>query len=447
MKTTLRFVLLAGFILCGSSGCDPQVPSDSTPLVATESASPTGKLSKTESHPSRTVTLQPSPSAAPTGMPTQTEPAVTPTGPQMENRYPSALIAFYDAGRINPGLYLLNPNEKEPYKIYDGEGGDLSLSWAPDGHWLVFDDAYSRYQSELYKIRTDGEKLTQLTQYSGVDMEPSWAPDGKHIAYLVQDSKGFTDMVIKDIEKNQKWQLTYTDEIEKYPVWSPDGSLIAFYSIETLSEHDNGLLQVMDAEGKNKRVVTSEVDVAGPLSWSPDGKQLAFTSFGDKHYYCGEIYVVNLDGSNLRQLTDLPGCAMEPSWSPDGEYIAFVASDETCCNIDAGWNIYVMKADGSDLQKFPSRRGWAPFALAWSPVPSLKINQTYTLTDLGDHLNLRAEPSLDAEILARLRTGQSVTVLDGPVDADHYYWFRLETADGQQGWAVEAAGWYQLAEE
>jgi uncharacterized protein YgiM (DUF1202 family) len=52
-----------------------------------------------------------------------------------------------------------------------------------------------------------------------------------------------------------------------------------------------------------------------------------------------------------------------------------------------------------------------------------------------DNVNLRAEPGLDTEVLLKLNSGTTATVLDGPVDADDYVWYQLDV-DGTVGWTA-----------
>jgi len=57
----------------------------------------------------------------------------------------------------------------------------------------------------------------------------------------------------------------------------------------------------------------------------------------------------------------------------------------------------------------------------------------------SEQLNLRADASIDAEILDTLSDGDIATVLDGPVAADGYSWFQVSAGEGedtQEGWVA-----------
>jgi uncharacterized protein YgiM (DUF1202 family) len=51
-------------------------------------------------------------------------------------------------------------------------------------------------------------------------------------------------------------------------------------------------------------------------------------------------------------------------------------------------------------------------------------------------LNLREDADLDAGVAATLLNGDAATILDGPVTADGYSWYQVET-DAGTGWVVE----------
>ena len=59
----------------------------------------------------------------------------------------------------------------------------------------------------------------------------------------------------------------------------------------------------------------------GSPSWSPDGRHIAFDSFDDDSHY--HIWIMDADGGNRRQVTTDPGDQNVPTWSRDGQWIYF----------------------------------------------------------------------------------------------------------------------------
>lgn len=84
-----------------------------------------------------------------------------------------------------------------------------------------------------------------------------------------------------------------------------------------------------------------------------------------------------------------------------------------------------------------------PIQSVWSPVRGLQISESYRIAELGDSLKLRDALTLKGAELKKLKQGDTVAILVGPVQADDYYWWKMRTVDGTVGWAVDVFGWYQ----
>ena len=91
-------------------------------------------------------------------------------------------------------------------------------------------------------------------------------------------------------------------------------------------------------------------------TWSPDGTRIAFMSTRDGNW---EIYVMDADGSDMERLTNNTASEYYPAWSP-GSRIAFTSTR------DGNFDIYAMDADGSDVERLTNNpaEDWFP---AWSP--------------------------------------------------------------------------------
>jgi hypothetical protein len=73
-----------------------------------------------------------------------------------------------------------------------------------------------------------------------------------------------------------------------------------------------------------------------------------------------------------------------------------------------------------------------------------RVGDVYIITEAGDKLNVRSEPSTKGRILTQFKTGDYVEIADGPVQADGYTWwkFKLGLSESEAGWAVESQEWY-----
>ncbi len=94
-----------------------------------------------------------------------------------------------------------------------------------------------------------------------------------------------------------------------------------------------------------------------------------------------------------------------------------------------GW---VAEGDGTT-------RWLEPLPLEPTPTPvALGLGVRARVQTEGEaRLSLRAEPGTGSTLVARLKAGTEVTVLEGPVQVDGYTWWKVQTAEGQIGWAAE----------
>jgi Tol biopolymer transport system component len=64
-----------------------------------------------------------------------------------------------------------------------------------------------------------------------------------------------------------------------------------------------------------------------------------------------EIYVMDADGANIQRLTHRPGADGHPDWSPDGTKIVFTYLGVRNEMYGADHGLYVIDVDGTNLQQ------------------------------------------------------------------------------------------------
>ncbi len=150
-------------------------------------------------------------------------------------------------------------------------------------------------------------------------------------------------------------RLTRRLGFDSSPAWSPDGTKIAFMRSAPGEQEGRSDIYVIQPDGTNLQRLTRDAR-AGRPSWSPDGERIAFMSARSnrKQAYDGdelEIYVMDADGTNIQRLTHRPGADGHPDWSPDGSEIVFNYLGEGNTGTGEEHGIYVIGADGTNLRR------------------------------------------------------------------------------------------------
>ena len=76
---------------------------------------------------------------------------------------------------------------------------------------------------------------------------------------------------------------------------------------------------------------------------------------------------------------------------------------------------------------------------------AFRVSDVYIITPAGDRLNVRDQPSTAGKVLSQLNAGNYIKIIDGPVEAAGYIWWKVQTVFDPTltGWAVEDRAWYE----
>ena len=174
---------------------------------------------------------------------------------------------------------------------------------------------------------------------------------------------GFYNIYVMNDDGGNLRRLTNASSHDLSPRWISEGQQILFFRDFDPSYKYNHKFFVIDADGRNERLLHDEHPTDDRPAMSPDGEYLAFTSERSGEQ---DIYVKNLATGQIKQLTHNEDGRMSDrmDWSPDGRKIAYEHRAE------AGDSIFIMNANGSRKKLFSPFRGETPFMTAaprWSP--------------------------------------------------------------------------------
>ena len=217
--------------------------------------------------------------------------------------------------------------------------------------------------SDIYVINRDGSGLVNLTNTPlQIEAHPIPSPNGEYIAFVAVESD--LDIFVMRSDGSERLNLTRHPARDVDPRWSPDGKRIIFVSNKDVTPN----VFIVNRDGSDLSNLSQGPGQDSSASWSPDGRKIVFQSDRDGKM---DIYTIDADGSNPVNLTDQPDrdveplwSNVEPLWSPDGQLIAF-RSDR-----DGGWDLSVMKADGTAIANLTKSPELEELGMSWAPDSS-----------------------------------------------------------------------------
>ena len=137
-----------------------------------------------------------------------------------------------------------------------------------------------------------------------------------------------------------------------------------------------------------------EATSAWSVSIAPDASRLVYVSDRDGW---PRLTLCELDGSNERSLDTGPDPVQEAHWSADGAWISFLVAPGGSPRTD----VWVIRADGSDLRHLRGSAGGASYLGPWTHRPGLLA------------LARTTEPTAGETELVDVETGESRTIARG----------------------------------
>jgi hypothetical protein len=130
---------------------------------------------------------------------------------------------------------------------------------------------------------------------------------------------------------------------------------------------------------------------------------------------------------------------------PVFSYYEFVLPNEDEID-DQGWRQVV-------LAEPPASPIWTQNLIMPGGIPldvlAFRLGDIYRITLSAGQLGLRSEPDVNMRFLHRLNVGDYLEIVDGPIPAMGFTWWKFRgmdvTGTAIEGWAPENAAWFERA--
>ena len=178
------------------------------------------------------------------------------------DRWPSwsadGLSLFYE--RSNH-IWMIDSDGSDAQRLNRKSGIEPSVS--PDGRWIVFEGFIRvrkrRSGAQIFKMRSDGTRLTRLTDSLRMNSQPSWSPGGGRIVF----SRGRAgSVVVMRADGSHEREILHRRGATS-PVFSPDGRLIAYM-------HPDRVIKIARADGTRVRTLENSEGASFRVAWAAE---------------------------------------------------------------------------------------------------------------------------------------------------------------------------------
>ena len=334
---------------------------------------------------------------------------------------------------------------------------------SPDGRQILYVLAQSDWKankrvSHIWKIKTDGSGLIQLTTGADGETSPRWSPDGQTIAFVAKRGNAEANQIyLLSNGGGEAQALTSHATAVSSISWSPDGELIYFRAPDPKTEQQKAREKLKDdvfmfdedyqqqhvwsASVSNKaehRITNGNYSVTS-YQLSRDGHKIAFHRaptplLEDQNQ--SEVWVMDSGGGGARQITHDQVAESGAELSPDGSRILFTSQANQKFETYYNDKIFVAPSNGGEARVLMPDLPYEVERATWSGDGK----SIFFLANMGVHSEL-FEVSADGGKPRQLTNGKHAITQWTPADrASKHLFTAQEMSSPGEVWILDSAG-------
>ena len=247
------------------------------------------------------------------------------------------------------------------------------LRLSPDGNQVLFTQSEADWErnrsvSHIWRMKTDGTGVVQMTNGSEGEGGGIWSPDGKFISFVTRRGDEKAQIFLLNNTGGEAIQLTEHKTGIRSHSWSPCSQKIYFTAEDPLSEEKEkkrkakddayifeqdyklSHLWVFDLKTRQEKRLTEGDFTVRSFSVSRDGTKMVFAASPTPLYddtLKSEIWILDLDDGSKRQITKNGVYESDISLSPNNSQVLFVS--ESGLNFRDYYyqpNLFIVPAEG-----------------------------------------------------------------------------------------------------
>ncbi len=311
--------------------------------------------------------------------------------------------------KVDFDIYEYNIDGKSTTLLYQGTGDNSASAYSYDNRYLLIENTYSSYKSDLLLYDGESNRTRNLTQFEGeaVHSGPEWSPGGYGFFLRTNRDREFTGLAFWPLDGAAlRWIETPNWDVEHFAlsvdssflVWSVnEGGTSKFHLRKLETGIDLGSFRFPDG-------------VIHGFKFSNDGALLAVTYSSDSKP--SDIWIYDPRGDRLKQLTYSATGGIPPQTFRTAQLIEYPTFDErkipayffTPAEVKGKMPVIVLAHGGPESQSRPTLNGLVQYFLSRGYamlVPNIRGSSGYGREYLAlDNARKRMDSIQDIEYAA-----------------------------------------------